>query len=161
EEDPGGGGGGGALARRLAAELTTPDAAGPVAVEGLALELVAELARGRVMAATRHPPKWLLEAEELVRAQFRTPTSVGAIARTIRIDPATLARAYRRQYRCTVGERIRMLRVDHAARELLETDDPLSTIALAAGFYDQSHFTNVFRRQLGITPAAYREEHGR
>jgi AraC-like DNA-binding protein len=32
----------------------------------------------------------------------------------------------------------------------------LSEIALRAGFYDQSHFTNVFRRTLGVTPSAYR-----
>jgi AraC-like DNA-binding protein len=44
----------------------------------------------------------------------------------------------------------------HAARELAETAEPLSEIALRAGFYDQSHFTNVFRRTLGVTPSAYR-----
>ncbi|MGH7559893.1 MAG: helix-turn-helix domain-containing protein [Gemmatimonadales bacterium] len=39
---------------------------------------------------------------------------------------------------------------------MAETDEPLSEIALRAGFYDQSHFTNVFHRTLGVTPAAYR-----
>jgi AraC-like DNA-binding protein len=46
--------------------------------------------------------------------------------------------------------------VEQAARELAETDEPLSEIALRAGFYDQSHFSNVFRRVLGVSPAAYR-----
>jgi AraC family transcriptional regulator len=72
------------------------------------------------------------------------------------VHPATLARAYRRRFGCSIGERVRALRVEHAARRLLETTEPLSTIAVGTGFYDQSHFTNAFRRQLGVTPAAYR-----
>jgi AraC family transcriptional regulator len=72
------------------------------------------------------------------------------------VDPATLARGFRRAFDCTVGDRIRRLRVEHATRALTETTDPLSLIALNAGFYDQPHFTNVFRRYMGMTPAEYR-----
>jgi AraC-like DNA-binding protein len=95
-------------------------------------------------------------AEELVRATYRTATSVAEIATSVGVHPATLSRAYRRHFRCTIGERIRVLRVDYAARLLLQTDQTLSEVALQAGFYDQSHFTTAFRRHLGITPAAYR-----
>lgn len=47
-------------------------------------------------------------------------------------------------------------RVSRAQRLLL--DGTLSTVDVAqlAGFYDQSHMSNAFRRQLGLTPAAYR-----
>jgi AraC-like DNA-binding protein len=33
-------------------------------------------------------------------------------------------------------------------------------VALAAGFCDQSHFTNAFRRLFGVTPAEYRRASG-
>jgi transcriptional regulator GlxA family with amidase domain len=46
-----------------------------------------------------------------------------------------------------------------AARELATTSKPLSLVALDAGFYDQSHFSNVFRRQLAMTPGEYRRVH--
>jgi AraC-like DNA-binding protein len=32
----------------------------------------------------------------------------------------------------------------------------LSEISLRAGFSDQSHLTNVFRRFLGVTPSRFR-----
>ena len=144
------------LARRMMCELSASDTAGPIAAEGLALELVAELARVREPRQERNPPAWLVAAEQLLRVRFRIGRSVGEIAREVGVNPATLARAYRKRFGCSVGERIRGLRVEHAARELTETADPLSEIALRAGFYDQSHFTNVFRRALGVTPAAYR-----
>lgn len=150
----------GELVRRLAVEMGSSDTARAVAVEALALEVVVDLARSGPSREGRGVPRWLLDAESIVRAQYRSRLSVGAIAREVAIHPATLSRAYRRRLGHTIGEHIRRLRIEHAARELLETGDPPSAIALRAGFYDQSHFTNVFRRMLGITPAAYRTRAG-
>ncbi len=150
----------GSLAHRLLAELTARDTAGPTAAEGLALELLAELARSRGLSGY-DKPRWLMEAEDLIRAQYRAGISVGEVARTVGVNPATLSRAYRRRYGCTPGERIRALRVEYAAQELRGSSAPLSEVALRAGFYDQSHFTNVFRRFFRTTPAAYRASHGR
>jgi AraC family transcriptional regulator len=149
------GGRGAELAQRMVAELTAADTAGPIAAEGLALELLVELARTGVRREAS-APAWLKAAEERIREGYRTAISVGEIAREVGVNAATLARAYRRHFGCTVGDRIRALRVRQAARELAETAEPLSEIALRAGFYDQSHFTNVFRRTLGVTPSAYR-----
>jgi AraC family transcriptional regulator len=144
------------VGRRLVRELTAWDTASAIAAEALALELVVELARGTDHARGRGTPRWLLAAEEVVRARYRTRVSVSEIARQLEVHPATLARGYRRRFGFTIGEHVRRLRVEQAARELVETGDPLSEIALRAGFYDQSHFTNVFRRVVGMTPAAYR-----
>jgi AraC family transcriptional regulator len=155
------GGRAGELARRLVAEFASGDEAGEVAVEGLALELVAELARAREGGRERIAPPWLAAAEELIGDRFRERLSVTEIARSVDVHPATLSRAYRRRFGCTVGERIRRLRVEHAARELLETSEPLSEVALRAGFYDQSHFTNLFRQVIGLTPGVYRARLGR
>jgi len=44
-----------------------------------------------------------------------------------------------------------------AMRQLRDTDVPIAEIALRAGFADQSHFTNLFRRITGCTPRAYRD----
>jgi AraC family transcriptional regulator len=150
------GGRGGELAHRLMRELTAADSAGPIAAEGLALELVVELARSTSPLRGGGAPRWLVAAEDLIHERYRTGASVGEIARVVGVHPATLARAYRRRFGCSVGERIRTLRVEHAARALRETSDPLSEIALHAGFYDQSHFTNTFRRHVGVTPGVYR-----
>jgi AraC family transcriptional regulator len=142
--------------RRLARELDARDGAAPIAVEGLVLELLAHLARIAAPAASA-PPSWLLRADQIVHDEFTAPLTLSAIAAQVGVHPATLARAYRRTFGCTIGERIRELRIEFAARRLAATSDPLSEIALAAGFYDQSHFTNAFRRQLAVTPAQFRQ----
>lgn len=149
----------GDIARRLVYELASDDDTALVAAEGLALELLVELSREPVPRMTR-PPRWLLEADELIHEVYATRFSIGDIARTVGVQPATLARTYRRTFGCTVGERIRRLRVNHAAGSLVGTREPLSAIALDAGFYDQPHFTNIFRRYVGATPADYRARLG-
>lgn len=149
----------GDIARRLVYELASNDDTALVAAEGLALELLVELSREPIPRVTRSAP-WLLQADELVHEVYATRFSIGDIAAAVGVQPATLARAYRRTFGCTVGERIRRLRVNHAAAALVETREPLSTIALNAGFYDQPHFTNIFRRYVGVTPAGYRARLG-
>jgi AraC family transcriptional regulator len=72
------------------------------------------------------------------------------------VHPVTLARGFRRAYGCSVGAYLRRLRVARAAQRLAETDDALAEIALEAGFADQSHFSNLFRRETGVSPSAFR-----
>ena len=40
--------------------------------------------------------------------------------------------------------------------ELLKPEEPIASVAISAGFYDQSHFAKAFKRLTGITPAQYR-----
>jgi AraC family transcriptional regulator len=147
------------LAWRLLGELHAADAAAPLAAEGFALELLA--ATTRETRADRHrgrPPRWLAAAEELLRASIGRPIRLGELATAAGVDPGHLARAFRAQYGLSVGEYGRRLRLAWAAAEIARTDAPLATVAAEAGFADQSHFTRLFRRYVGITPARYRQE---
>ncbi|MGI8617787.1 MAG: AraC family transcriptional regulator [Gemmatimonadaceae bacterium] len=146
----------GSIVNRLLVELDAGDESAAIAVEGLLLELLATLARDSVPATASSMPNWLREADEMIRELYSSRIALGAVARAVGVAPATLARSYRSAFRITVGERIRELRIERAVRDLLESEEPLSSVALRAGFYDQSHFTNLFRRRFGVTPAQYR-----
>jgi AraC family transcriptional regulator len=143
------------LARRLITEITAPDECAAVAAEALLLELLVQLAR-----MPQHPrvrrAQWLRRADELVHERFAGSLSVSSVAAAVDVHPATLAREYRNTFGCSVGERIRGLRLAAAARALEEGTHELSRVALDAGFYDQSHFSRAFRRRFGVTPLQYR-----
>jgi AraC-like DNA-binding protein len=47
-------------------------------------------------------------------------------------------------------------RIDRSREMLVRTDSPLSEIALANGFADQSHFARHFHRWVGIAPSTFR-----
>jgi AraC-like DNA-binding protein len=63
---------------------------------------------------------------------------------------------FRREFGCSVGEYVRLRRLEEAARLLRTGTLALAAIAQVAGFADQSHFSNAFRRRFGLTPAQFR-----
>ena len=145
-----------ALADRIAAELRAPDAAAPVAAEGLALELVAAAARAGSRSAGPARPPWLAGVLELLHDARAEPPGLGEVAEAVGVDSSHLARVFRREYGVSVGTYLRRMRLDRAAVRLARTCDPVAGIAAEEGFADQSHFTRAFRRHTGVTPARYR-----
>jgi len=141
---------------RMAAELSDPDAHSALLCEGLALELLATVARrvGKGRGTTR--PGWLEQAEECLRAGLSRGWTLEALSRALELEPTRLVRGFRRHLQTTPADYLRQLRVDAARRLLSETERPIADIALETGFTDQSHLTRVFRRCLGETPAAFR-----
>jgi AraC family transcriptional regulator len=146
------------LAARLYREFRNWDDLSPLAIEGLALELVVEVCRNyRTRPHGRTPPPWLRRVEELLRAHFTETLTLDDIAQAIDVHPAHLARVFRQHRHCTVGHYVRGLRIEWACRALSASDLPLSQVALATGYSDQSHFSTAFKRHTGITPAEYRK----
>jgi AraC family transcriptional regulator len=146
------------IAGRLADELRASDTAAPLAAEGFALELLAATSRERGREARARTPAWLREAEELLRERDGECVRLGDLAEAVGVHPASLARAFRERHGISVGDYGRRLRLERAAVEIARTDAPLAAIATEAGFADQSHFTRLFKRHLGTTPARYRLE---
>jgi AraC family transcriptional regulator len=148
------------VARRAAGELRAPDSITPLAVEGLVLELLALTARlqkTNALRAERRPPHWLSEARALLHDRYRENLRLADIAGAVGVHPVHLARVFRLRYGTPVGSYARGLRLSWAAGRLRDSGDSIAQIALAAGFFDQSHFTRSFKRQFGLTPLAYRK----
>ncbi|MGN6391287.1 MAG: helix-turn-helix domain-containing protein [Gemmatimonadales bacterium] len=143
------------LAWRLLAEVRHADSAAALAIEGLLLEILAGLARARDLRLHGSTPRWVVEARDYLHDPGEIG-SVGELAAAVGVHPVTLARGFRKAYGCTVGAYLRWLRLVRAARQLAETDAPLAEVAIAAGFADQSHFSNAFRRETGLSPSAFR-----
>jgi AraC family transcriptional regulator len=145
------------LARRLSAEIRHPDAASPLAIEALALELLASAARieGRPSERGR-PPLWLRGVIDYLQAHILDPPDLATLTGIAGVAPSYLVRAFRRHQGQSLSSYMRRLRLDWAAERLAATDAPVAEIALAAGFADQSHFTRVFGRHLGTPPATFR-----
>jgi AraC-like DNA-binding protein len=66
-----------------------------------------------------------------------------------------LLRAFARELGLTPHAYIMQRRLAHARREIL-AGRALADVAIACGFYDQSHLTRCFTRQFGVPPRRYR-----
>ena len=144
------------LGMRIFKEFHLMDGATPLAIEGLVMELVAGLSRQLDIPSTDKRPGWLVQARELLDAEFHENIQLSRVAETVDVHPVHLARMFRKHFRCTPGEYVRHRRIDFACRELSQSDKPLVEIALAAGFAHQSHFSRVFKSHTGMTPSEYR-----
>jgi AraC family transcriptional regulator len=144
-------------AARLYEEFLRRDSLTPLVLEGILVELVADLARDGVPPSARSDePRWLRDAVDYLHAHFLDEVTSEAVAAACGVHPSHLMRTFRRCQGATIGEFVRGLRVDHA-RRLLETSDmSLGHVALDAGFCDQGHFSRAFKARTGITPGAFR-----
>ena len=143
------------LGNRLHRELWSEDRISSLCIEGLALELIAEIARRRIRAPRN--ARSLQQAIEYLRANFKESPTLQQVAEAAGVHPVHLAREFRRKQGLTVGEYIRKLRVDFACQELVRSTQPIADIAMKAGFSDHSHMTRVFHRQTGLTPTEFRK----
>jgi AraC family transcriptional regulator len=143
------------LGARLNREFHKTDSAAKLAIEGLALELLAEATRQSSKGIGAAPP-WLRQARDMVIEHFSETLKLTQIAAEVGVHPVYLAAAFRQKFGVTIGEFVRKLRIEHACAELKKDDLPLSAIALQAGFADQSHFSKVFKSYVGLTPGEYR-----
>jgi len=145
------------LAERMHSELMHGDTLSPMMLHGLGLELLASICRVAPFPAAGASPRWLKTVQDYLHTHFADGPSIEELARIVGVHPAHLMRCFRREYRCTVGEYVRTLRLDYARQLLANSDSVLSHVALSAGFSDQSHFIRTFRASTGMTPTAYRE----
>lgn len=98
-------------------------------------------------------PKWFRAAERYILEEYQSPISLSAVADEIGVHRNHLARTFRLEHGCTVGEYIARLRTIHAARNLAKGERSSAEVAYESGFFDQAHLTRTFRRLTGTTPA--------
>jgi AraC family transcriptional regulator len=145
----------GALGRRVAVELRESDHCSALVLEGLVLELFGEILRVEPFAPGSLPA-WLKRVRDRLHDEPERRHTHEELAREAAVHPVHLAQMFRRFFGQPPAAYQRRLRLEHAAQRLARTDDTLAEIALASGYCDQAHFSNAFKREVGLTPAAYR-----
>lgn len=141
------------IAHRIGEELTFADDAAHIVVEGLVLELIGTASRP---VNCVRPPSWLAHARDFIHEHAGERISLREIAGAANVQASSVVRAFRAHLRCSPGEYLRRVRIENAKGELTSSDRAVGEIALDAGFYDQSHFANAFRRATGMTPREWR-----
>jgi AraC-like DNA-binding protein len=114
----------------------------------------------RPAAQAGQPPEdyaRIAKALDVVQRRYGERLAVSDLARVAGLSVSQLQREFLRLLAMTPSAYITKVRVLMARRALERSDSAVGSIALDLGFYDQSHFTRVFRRQTGLTPLAYRQ----
>lgn len=143
------------IARRLVGATAGFISGDEVAVEGLALELVANV-HDALELQEDPAPEWVLLAHEVIGDLSSRPgLEVRTVAEVVGVHAVSLARRYRRHFGRSPATAIRQSRADRAAGLVAKGGD-LATVAAGVGYSDQSHMTREFVAFYGLTPARYR-----
>ncbi|MBS1182650.1 MAG: AraC family transcriptional regulator [Proteobacteria bacterium] len=95
---------------------------------------------------------------DYVRANIVRNVSLAELAALVGLSPDHFGVAFRTAVGKTPHQFLLHCRVETAKDMLVREEASLSAIAVDVGFSDQAHFTRVFRRQTGQTPALWRRE---
>ena len=102
------------------------------------------------------PPRVLRRVREHIDANVEQRISLEALAKLADLSVWHFARAFRQSVGVTPHNYLIQRRVERTLELLSGTELPLSEIALAAGFADQSHCARRFREHVGMSPREYR-----
>ena len=149
------------LGHRLYQQFRRTDTGATLAMEGLILEILAELLLPEPTSEALRHFSWMNRVVAFLRARYREPVSLARTAQAAGVHPVHLARSFRRTHGQTVGEYVRRLRIEDACRNLITTDITITEVGLECGFSDHSHFARVFRSHMGVSPGQFRRAHRR
>lgn len=122
----------------------------------LLLEVLAELPRRRDGAAAERMDPRILEAIIRLDTLPRNRCANGVIARELCMGESNYAHLFRKCVGISPQQYLNRSQMDRARMQLRSSDQSISEIALELGFADRYHFSTVFSRFNGISPAAYR-----
>ena len=95
-------------------------------------------------------------ALEYLNTNYTEPITLEDLSRHLHVSPATCNRLLQKSIGRSFKTALIEIRVSHACRLLLETDQPILDIAYASGFANLSNFNRRFKELKGRSPREYR-----
>jgi AraC family transcriptional regulator len=99
----------------------------------------------------------LKESIEYINENIDKPLTLTEVSRAAGISPFHFSRLFKQSNGLAPHQYIIKGKIERAKNLLAETDLPISSIAYGIGFANQSHFTTVFSKLVGVTSKAYRK----
>lgn len=95
---------------------------------------------------------------EHISAHLSESLSLRELAEATGLSPFQIGQRMKRVFGLSPHQYIIRCRIEVARHELSSSRQSLAEIALSCGFSDQSAFTRQFKRSVGMTPKAYRDQ---
>lgn len=107
---------------------------------------------------TSSTPKLPELAKIYLHENYSKKVTIDRMCRTFCCSKSALLTSFKKEYGRTVIDYLSELRVEEAKKLLSSTSLSINEISDATGFFDQSYFSKVFSKEVGITPSDFRKE---
>lgn len=155
-----------AIVQCMATELKNGCPSGRLFGESISLTLATYL-RARYSSAQRQNPlpgngishKKARKIQEFIRENYSRDLSLDDLSALCDISPSYLCRLFKNSTGMTPYQYVLQVRIETAKKMLEANSRTIADVSLSLGFASQSHFSDVFRRHVGISPSAYRRQY--
>ena len=98
------------------------------------------------------------ELISLLEKRYKERWTIARISRIVSMAPSTLLPIFKRVTGYSPIDYLLRVRLSKAAELLLQTETPISGIALECGFPDSNYFARQFKKYYNLSPRDYRRE---
>ncbi|MGL6339972.1 MAG: helix-turn-helix domain-containing protein [Waterburya sp.] len=99
----------------------------------------------------------LQEIIKYIETHLTEDLSLQQLAQVLHLNPHYFTSLFKQSMGMSAYQYVITRRIETAKRLLQQQDLPIIEIAYCTGFRSSSHFSNTFRKHIGVTPSAYRK----
>lgn len=103
-----------------------------------------------------HDRAGMQQALDFIDAHLGERLTLTTLADELRLSPSHFAHVFKRLVGVAPHKYVMRRRLERARLLLVHTDLPIVVIAVELGYANQSHFSEQFHREIGVTPLTYR-----
>lgn len=98
---------------------------------------------------------------DYIRVNYNINIKMEDISQKLFFNKNYIGKLFKQETGMPVSEFIREIRINETCRQLAETDNKISDIAISCGYNDMKSFYSAFKKHTGLTPKEYRNRQRR
>lgn len=102
--------------------------------------------------------RWREQIDHLLRHRYMEPLRLKDFAQAMQVSERQASRIFIREFGIPYIKKLMETRLQQAKFQLKYTNKNLHQISTDCGFQNYNYFSNCFRKETGLTPAAYRSK---
>ncbi|MBQ7191263.1 MAG: helix-turn-helix domain-containing protein [Paludibacteraceae bacterium] len=103
----------------------------------------------------------IVTVKDYILDHYREEIRLEQLSRMVSMSPTAFSRFFKQRTGKTLAEYIVNVRLGHAARQLIDTKEPVSQICYDCGFNTLSNFNRLFRLRRGCSPTEFRDKYAK
>ncbi|WP_281725768.1 response regulator transcription factor [Lachnoclostridium phocaeense] len=96
---------------------------------------------------------------DYITKHYGQKLTLEGMAELVDLNPVYFSALFKKEMGVNFSNYLTKIRMDHAKKALIETNESITLIGMSVGYEDQKYFSQAFKKSVGIGPAVYRKMH--